>query len=637
MDSGTLAELEARHAAAADDDEDEDETSSSSSSDDEDEGEEDAEELNRRLEEQLWREISAAKALEAAAEPSVVQEHPPPIPPSSPPLPQQPEQDVAAPVPSSLAEAHSSPSESVVILQRKQEAVLFTIRAIISLLERDPAAQSTLASTILSPPGSGSILDALKQVLADRSVSKERASSLTQSLIGLAQSDALFGKLRQSNTSSNQLDLGKRKRADFDEPNSQHVRTKRRAPATTIDLYPTISDAVRTVTEALQNSPSRGFDPGLIASIQLPLHQIFLFAVTSSSRGGPENNHLQEISGLIQVLGVLSGIPIGQMPPTEPDKQGRQDNFSAWTNPDIGTAVYPCTVAGCTKTFARLFSLRTHQRVHSSQRPYTCNLCPASFVRNHDLKRHSRLHEKKAWKCSGCNKIFSRRDAIKRHRNAAESRGLKGEACVRAEPIQVEVELSDEEDVEKRGEKLVRMWSDHTGPIAAGELEEGEVPVEVLNSTQSAVLHLHYLLQTYVANASGNRYAPVQPVPVDPTAGQATLASVIARAQSQGNTPPNGTTPTPEESLAAPAAPPDAEGSADPQPANDRSAIPSLSLYGLSEEQAKMLQDAITNAALAAQAQAEAEAALEEEDSDDSSDDSSEDEKEADESMAPAQ
>ncbi|EEB90377.1 hypothetical protein MPER_11424 [Moniliophthora perniciosa FA553] len=376
-----------------------------------------------------------------------------------------------------------------------------------SLLERDPTAHSTLASTAITPPESGNVLDALKEVLSAGTVSKERAACLTQSLVALARSEALFGKLRHSNASSAQLDLGKRKRRQSEEPTSQQQR-KRRTTTTTLDLYSVICGAVRTVSDALQKTPTRGPDPSLVSSIQLPLHQIFLFAVTSSSREGPENNHLQEISGLIQVLGVLSGIPIGQIPPTEPDKQGRQDAFTAWSNPDIGTAVYPCTIAGCTKTFSRLFSLH--------------------------------CMSKKVWKCSGCNKIFSRRDAIKRHRNAAQSRGLKGEACIRAEPIQVEAEHSDEEDVERRGEKLVRLWSDTGGAAARQQLEEGEVSLDVLHNTQSAVLHLHYLLQTYVANASGNAFPPITSVPVDPTAGQAPLASVIVRAQSQGISSFNG-------------------------------------------------------------------------------------------------
>ena len=45
--------------------------------------------------------------------------------------------------------------------------------------------------------------------------------------------------------------------------------------------------------------------------------------------------------------------------------------------------------------------------------------------------------------------------------------------------------------------------------------------------------------------------------------------------------------------------------------------FPSLSMYGLSDEQTHLLEIAIANAASAAQAQAEAEAALEEEEEDD--------------------
>jgi hypothetical protein len=55
-----------------------------------------------------------------------------------------------------------------------------------------------------------------------------------------------------------------------------------------------------------------------------------------------------------------------------------------------------------------------------------------------------------------------------------------------------------------------------------------------------------------------------------------------------------------------------------PAPAADSANIstPPLSLYGLSDEQARLLEQAIANAASAAQAQAEAEAALEEQEED---------------------
>ena len=46
----------------------------------------------------------------------------------------------------------------------------------------------------------------------------------------------------------------------------------------------------------------------LSPSIQFSLHQVFLFAMTAA---GPARNMLQEVGGLIQALGLLTGIPIG--------------------------------------------------------------------------------------------------------------------------------------------------------------------------------------------------------------------------------------------------------------------------------------------------------------------------------------
>ncbi|KAK1222758.1 hypothetical protein PQX77_014367 [Marasmius sp. AFHP31] len=589
-------------------DSDDDSSSSSSSSEDEEdeagEGGEDPEEMSKRLGAQLWAEITKAKGLEDAPAPSTdatgseigqpqaLPKPPPPVPASS----------VNPSVPST-ADRNSR--------NRKQETAIATIKAIMSLLEKDPVAHTMLATTAVPLPTSISVLSALKQILTEGKATKQIAGSLSQSLIALAGSEALFGKLRHSSAPSIQLDLGKRKRDQEQEENAEELQSpaKRRA-VIPFDLFGTVSEAVRVVGTTLQNSIGKGADPTLISSLQTPLHQIFMFAVKSSTRGGVESHILQEVAGLVQVLGVLSGIPIGQNPPPDdPDKQ---------ESTDIGTAVYPCTMAGCRKTFARLFSLRSHERAHSSQRPYVCKLCPAAFIRSHDLKRHSRLHEKKVWKCIGCNKVFSRRDAIKRHRNAAEARGVRGVACVEAEPIQVEVEQADHEHAERRGEQLTKIWSDHAGAnTVAGEIEEGEIPEHVIQNTQATVMQLQYLLQSYVAHSAGGSLPPSTSAPPssDPAAGQATLASVIARAQSQNQAVTNETT---DVSVTSSEAPPAATTATT---GGDSTALPSLSMYGLSDEQAKMLEEAITNAALAAQAQAEAEAALEEEDSDDSGSD----------------
>jgi len=78
-------------------------------------------------------------------------------------------------------------------------------------------------------------------------------------------------------------------------------------------LQTQVTDAVRIVTQALSapGATNRHLYPALVASIQLQLHQIFLFAVTSSAGGGPDMNALQEICGLVQVVGVISGMQIG--------------------------------------------------------------------------------------------------------------------------------------------------------------------------------------------------------------------------------------------------------------------------------------------------------------------------------------
>jgi hypothetical protein len=111
---------------------------------------------------------------------------------------------------------------------------------------------------------------------------------------------------------------------------------------------------------------------------------------------------------------------------------------------------------------------------------------------------------------------------------------------------------------------------------------------------------------------------------VDPTAGQATLASVIARAQLQ-NMPSSQISQQDGSAVSTgndtgPFYPVEDGGYMSnndyPAPSTESTSTPPLSLYGLSEEQARLLEQAIANAASAAQAQAEAEAALEEQEED---------------------
>lgn len=562
-----------------------------------------AEEIARQLGEQLWAEINKAQADLAGAAP--------------------PAEDISSAQDTLPTEADNHIPEPAVHLSKKEEAAIITMKTILSIVENDSLARATLASTLVPDANGENVLDILTRTVASGNIRKEIAKSLSHILVVLARSDALFATLRLSNASSIQLDKGKRKREQNDDgwQTEMPPRSDKRQVIPHYDLHVQVTEAVRVINQALSENTSNFLDPSLIASIQLQLHQVFLFAVTSSAAGGPDMSSLQEISGLIQIVGVLSGIQIG------PNADSSAISPPQVPASDIGTAVYPCLVAGCGKTFSRLYSLRAHQRVHAVERPFRCDSCPASFTRNHDLKRHSKLHGKKAWKCSGCAKLFSRRDAIKRHKSGGRGRTGKSEvpvACLEAEIQEVEVDAQAEEEM-LREERRARMWTVGGAPVAGhsgynnedASLEEGEVQAGVISQVQSAVRSLHGSLQSCVTNyleSTSHTQGSDTTSTLDPARSQATLASVIAQAQlSLPLEVRNATSTPPAESSSITTAQSNSE-SLNPSGNLAEPTMSSLSRYGLSEEQAKMLEQAIASAASAAQAQAEAEAALEEQD-----------------------
>ncbi|GAB0099726.1 Zinc finger C2H2 superfamily [Sergentomyia squamirostris] len=80
--------------------------------------------------------------------------------------------------------------------------------------------------------------------------------------------------------------------------------------------------------------------------------------------------------------------------PNFEDLQTQNSGVEAQTQDRSPTTVYTCKVCG--KTCSRKHDLKSHEKVHSTERPYICKVegCEKSFAWQHSLRRHERIHEK---------------------------------------------------------------------------------------------------------------------------------------------------------------------------------------------------------------------------------------------------
>ncbi|CAK5265865.1 unnamed protein product, partial [Mycena citricolor] len=311
--------------------------------------------IAQKLEAELWADIQRVNGSSTPAAGSG--SHPPP------PMPQ------AQPVQGRPIQMPTTPPTA------QELATVNTVRVVIATLERDSVALATFASSTIPDLGGPSVLDVLRDISGSGRIPHGLAGYITRFVVALAKSESLFGGMKNSEVPSQTL-RQKRKREEDEEQEYANKRAHVAAPAhptpllgTTTTLESEISAAVRKISQTIKDV-SDALSPALVTSIQPQLHRIFLFAVSSSQPPGIYTAPLQEIGGLIQVIGLLGHTEI--VP---------KDSIPSSNNNTFLASVYPCLVDGCGKFYTRSDGLREHQKfVHEGMPPRAVNRAGESEV-----------------------------------------------------------------------------------------------------------------------------------------------------------------------------------------------------------------------------------------------------------------
>ncbi|QRV74861.1 C2H2 zinc finger [Ceratobasidium sp. AG-Ba] len=518
------------------------------------------------------------------------------------------------------------------------DPMIETIKTMLSLALSDPHVHYALVTTIVPGPvaNGANLYTVLNQSVIEGRVNPELAQPLSILISALASGSMMIAAessqpySQPSPPQPTEPSPLKRKRENTDEGQSWPPHTvynpavhpvhPPQPPRTqqSEELLARLQSASSDIVHALEPLLTNGepLNQSAVVPIQRQLHQVYAFVSTCPQpkpEGTTVDNALQEIGGLIQLVGILSGVPIAQSidgithidssPPTDLNRSGQSSRSS---NNSIGTVVYPCSI--CPRVFGKLSAVRAHERTHSEGRPYRCEYagCPASFARNHDLRRHEKSHERQMFRCRGCDKLFSRRDALRRHKTNEKA----PEEC-RGAPI-------DTSTVQHDGEppRVTRVWQNH--PEGGdwprdSEVEDGEIQSDVLVNARYIVGTIHAILQGHVTRglhteeptSSSQEQPPENGAPPgQPASEQPDPAAGIIL--NEPSTRPDQTGHTTDDlQVSTPTAPPE-------ESPNSKAAM-TLPGYGLDDEHADMLERAIAVAAEAARAQAEAEAAMYEE------------------------
>ncbi|CAE6519534.1 unnamed protein product [Rhizoctonia solani] len=515
------------------------------------------------------------------------------------------------------------------------DPMIETIKTMLSLALSEPHVHYALMTTIVPGPvaNGANLYTILSNSVMEGRVNPELAQPLSILISALASGSVLVASEHQYTHPTSQ-DVGtqnsplKRKRDPTDEgqawpvhppynPSVQPAPTPQPTRAQpSEELVTRIQSATSGILQVLDPLLAIGqtLNQSVVSSVRRQLHQVYSFVSTCPQQheGTSGGGTLQEIGGLIQVIGILNEVPIAQAAedPTNFDAGPPGSNRTT-----TGTSIYPC--ATCPKVFSKLSLLRTHERTHSEGRPYRCEYtgCPASFARNHDLRRHEKSHERQMFRCGGCDRLFSRRDALRRHKANDKALDECREAPMDASTVTYDGDLP----------RVTRVWQNHPESgdwPKESEFEEGEIQPEAIANARYTVGTLYQTLQRHVSKGlntggitgqSNNQSSDDRP-PGSHASDDPALRTLVEGKQSD---PVGSSSQLTLTVVSTKETTDSAKGPEVPStPADDFAGTKTVSTlpgYGLDDEHTSLLERAIAVAAQAAQAQAEAEAALYEE------------------------